>query len=66
MSDIRLQCPRKRMAGLIAAPFGTAKCNNWHSRAPHYVGAMKQLDDQQQAARDWFESLRDGICAALR
>ena len=65
MSDIRLQCPRKRMAGLIAAPFGTAKCNNWHSRAPHYVGAMKQLDDQQQAARDWFESLRDGICAAF-
>jgi coproporphyrinogen III oxidase len=53
------------MAGLIAAPFGTAKCNNWHSRAPHYVGAMKQLDDQQQAARDWFESLRDGICAAF-
>ena len=24
---------------------------------------MIQLDDQQQAARDWFESLRDRICA---
>lgn len=24
---------------------------------------MKPLDDQQQAARDWFESLRDRICA---
>ena len=23
------------------------------------------LDDQQQAARDWFESLRDRICAAF-
>ena len=53
------------MAGLIAAPFGTAKCNNWHSSPPHYVGAMKQLDDEQQAARDWFESLRDRICGAF-
>src|SRR5215203_1189025 len=25
---------------------------------------MQSLDDQQQAARDWFESLRDRICAA--
>ena len=25
--------------------------------------AMLTLDDQQQAARDWFESLRDRICA---
>ena len=65
MSDIRLQCPRKRMAGLIAAPFGTAKWHNWHSRPLHYVGAMKQLDDQQQTARDWFESLRDRICSAF-
>ncbi len=24
---------------------------------------MKPLDDQQQAARDWFEALRDRICA---
>ena len=24
---------------------------------------MLELDDQQQAARDWFESLRDRICA---
>ena len=24
---------------------------------------MKPLDDQQQAARDWFESLRTRICA---
>ena len=24
---------------------------------------MKPLDDQQQSARDWFESLRDRICA---
>jgi coproporphyrinogen III oxidase len=24
---------------------------------------MRPLDDQQQAARDWFESLRDRICA---
>ncbi|PXA99729.1 oxygen-dependent coproporphyrinogen oxidase [Nostoc sp. 3335mG] len=24
---------------------------------------MNDLDDQQQAARDWFESLRDSICA---
>ena len=26
---------------------------------------MLQLDEQQQAARDWFESLRDRICAAF-
>jgi len=26
---------------------------------------MKDLDQQQQAARDWFESLRDRICAAF-
>ena len=26
---------------------------------------MKPLDDQQQAARTWFESLRDRICAAF-
>src|SRR5436853_5037222 len=26
---------------------------------------MIDLDDQQQAARDWFESLRDRICAAF-
>ena len=26
---------------------------------------MTPLDDQQQAARDWFESLRDRICAAF-
>jgi coproporphyrinogen III oxidase len=26
---------------------------------------MTLLDDQQQAARDWFESLRDRICAAF-
>ena len=26
---------------------------------------MIPLDDQQQAARDWFESLRDRICAAF-
>ena len=24
---------------------------------------MLKLDDQQQAARDWFEALRDRICA---
>jgi coproporphyrinogen III oxidase len=53
------------MAGLIAAPFGTAKWWNWHSRPRHYVGVMLELDDQQQAARDWFESLRDRICAAF-
>jgi coproporphyrinogen III oxidase len=27
--------------------------------------AMLELDDQQQAARDWFQSLRDRICAAF-
>ena len=27
--------------------------------------AMLELDDQQQAARDWFESLRNRICAAF-
>src|SRR5256885_10060943 len=26
---------------------------------------MLDLDDQQEAARDWFESLRDRICAAF-
>ena len=26
---------------------------------------MLPLDDQQQAARDWFESLRDRICQAF-
>src|SRR5947199_5322944 len=28
-------------------------------------GGMLPLDDQQQAARDWFEALRDRICAAF-
>src|SRR5437764_4916792 len=27
--------------------------------------AMIELDDQQEAARDWFESLRNRICAAF-
>jgi coproporphyrinogen III oxidase len=53
------------LAGLIAARFSTAKGRNWHSRAARYWSAMLQLDDQQQAARDWFESLRDRICAAF-
>ena len=26
---------------------------------------MLPLDDQQQAARDWFEALRDRICASF-
>ena len=26
---------------------------------------MLPLDEQQQAAKDWFESLRDRICAAF-
>ena len=26
---------------------------------------MLELDEQQEAARDWFESLRDRICAAF-
>jgi len=26
---------------------------------------MKPLDEQQQAARDWFESLRGRICTAF-
>ena len=29
------------------------------------MAAMIELDDQQQAARDWFEGLRDRICAAF-
>ena len=29
------------------------------------ASAMLELDDQQQSARDWFESLRDRICAAF-
>jgi len=29
------------------------------------MAEMIELDDQQQAARDWFESLRDRICAAF-
>src|SRR6185369_16806029 len=32
---------------------------------PAIEAAMLALDDQQQAARDWFESLRDRICAAF-
>jgi coproporphyrinogen III oxidase len=51
------------LAGLIAARFRTAKGHNWHSRPLRYVGAMLTLDEQQQSARDWFESLRDRICA---
>ena len=27
------------------------------------MAAMIELDDEQQAARDWFEALRDRICA---
>jgi coproporphyrinogen III oxidase len=30
-----------------------------------YGAHMLPLDDQQQAAKDWFESLRDRICAAF-
>jgi coproporphyrinogen III oxidase len=51
------------LAGLIAARFKAAKWHNWHSRRSRYWNAMHQLDDQQHAARDWFESLRDRICA---
>src|SRR5689334_10563293 len=29
------------------------------------ASAMTPLDDQQQAARTWFESLRDRICTAF-
>ena len=32
---------------------------------PSYGRAMLELDDQQQAARDWFESLRTRICNAF-
>ena len=53
------------MAGLIARQFGTAKCHNWHSRPARYVAPMLVLDEQQQAARDWFEALRDRICSAF-
>src|SRR5437763_16035054 len=35
----------------------TAQCRNER--------VMLELDEQQQAARDWFESLRDRICAAF-
>src|SRR3990170_4148600 len=31
--------------------------------APATDARMKPLDDQQQAARDWFEALRTRICA---
>jgi len=34
-------------------------------RARGYGARMLTLDDQQQACRDWFESLRDRICAAF-
>ena len=33
--------------------------------ARRYGRPMLIPDDQQQAARDWFESLRDRICAAF-
>jgi coproporphyrinogen III oxidase len=29
------------------------------------MAEMRELDQEQQAARDWFESLRDRICAAF-
>ena len=32
---------------------------------PGYGRAMRHLDDQQQAARDWFETLRTRICEAF-
>jgi coproporphyrinogen III oxidase len=53
------------LARLIAARFGAAKGMNWHSRRGRYWDAMLPLDEQQQAARDWFEALRDRICAAF-
>ena len=31
--------------------------------APATDARMKPLDDQQQAARDWFEALRTRVCA---
>ena len=33
--------------------------------ARRYGARMLPLDDQQQSTRDWFESLRDRICAAF-
>jgi coproporphyrinogen III oxidase len=36
-----------------------------HRQGYRAANPMKPLDDQQQAARDWFESLRDRICAAF-
>src|SRR4029079_10650893 len=42
----------------------------WHRArrsiaADRRLSGMIHLDEQQQAARDWFESLRDRICAAF-
>src|SRR5207237_6882133 len=35
------------------------------AEADPFVAAMIELDEQQQRARAWFESLRDRICAAF-
>jgi len=50
----------------MAAPFAMDVARVLDECAgPGYGRPMLDLDDQQQAARDWFESLRDRICSAF-
>ena len=42
----------------MAEPWLASRGGSWHRLA-----AMSELDHEQEAARDWFESLRDRICA---
>ena len=45
-----------------AAPGGCQRCRP-EASAHNAGGKMIELDEQQQSARAWFESLRDRICA---
>ena len=54
------------LEGKVGVPRPVAmllRCSSRRSAAPTDV---KPLDDQQQAARDWFETLRTRICEASR
>src|SRR5688500_20064547 len=56
--------PPSRRPGDGAAPSTFSVDFSGRSRPPPTMTAGPlELDEEQQAARDWFESLRDRICA---
>ena len=63
--DAAAQNPDPRRSPLVQ-PRHLRRARARRSAAPdRRTARMTPLDDQQQAARDWFESLRTRICAAF-